>query len=189
MPTRRQTGNQDQRYSRGNTNNGNNYGSNNEKWHGAADRKRPPEVNAVTRGSSNDSPHPPTKTKTHQSEDCNELTPEQKQYRSKLESQLQDGECIELIPRKAFILHNAWDEKKKRAAQVAMEHVLKALKKESEAKMKCWSNDNDDSYSSDVSYVGNKQQPGNLTAQEKKCVQALPDCLRMMIGFVVDGKG
>lgn len=117
------------------------------------------------------------------------MTAEQKQYRSQLGSQLQDGECIDLIPKQAFILPEAWDEKKKRAAQVAVEYVLKELKKESEAKMRSWSDGDDDSYGSDVSYVGNKQQPGTLTAMEKKYFEALPDCLRMMTGFDVDGKG
>lgn len=68
-----------------------------------------------------------------------------------------------------------------------MEYVLKELKKQSDANTKGWS-DEDDSYASDVSYVGNKQQPGTLTAMEKKYFEALPDCLRMMTGFDIDGK-
>lgn len=175
-------GHVDQRYSLGSTNN-----SNTEIGHWTADRKRPPESSAATVTASNDNTYPPKKLKAPLSYCCDELTLEQQQYRSKLESQLQDGECIQLIPRQAFILPNAWDERKKRAAQVAMEYVLKELKKQSDANTKGWS-DEDDSYASDVSYVGNKQQPGTLTAMEKKYFEALPDCLRMMTGFDIDGK-
>ena len=48
----------------------------------------------------------PKKQKSHHTYYQEDLTPEQREYPDKVASQLQDGECIEMIARSAFILQH-----------------------------------------------------------------------------------
>eukprot|EP00956_Cyclotella_meneghiniana_P042888 scaffold249344_cov41-Cyclotella_meneghiniana.AAC.3 len=74
----------------------------------------------------NDSPKKP---KIHQIRPCDDLTPEQKQYRNLVASQLQKGETVGWIHLQAFRHSDGWEEKKGLAAEYSKKCVLEELKK------------------------------------------------------------
>jgi hypothetical protein len=127
----------------------------------------------------------PKKQKSCQTYYTEDLTPEQREYRDKVASQLQAGERIEMIARSAFILREGWDALMKKAAEYAIEGVEKQLRIAEDSKAPSFSDCDSDS---DISYIGNKQTPGTLSNLQKKYFEKLPECYLMRIGFDIESK-
>jgi len=127
----------------------------------------------------------PKKQKSCQTYYTEDLTPEQREYRDKVASQLQAGERIEMIARSAFILREGWDTLMKKAAEYAIEGVEKQLRIAEDSKAPSFSDCDSDS---DISYIGNKQTPGTLSNLQKKYFEKLPECYLMRIGFDTESK-
>lgn len=127
------------------------------------------------------------KPKSHQIYHRDDLSPEQRQYRDLVASQLQDGENVGCIPPQAFSHQEGWEERKTLAVEYCKDCVLVELKKIAPGNAYGYSDD--DGSDSDYSYVGNKPTPGTLTALEIKFFDALPKCTMMMLGFDIDDKG
>ena len=140
-------------------------------------RDAPPAAAATAYQRTDDSSKKP---KSHQIRLCDSLTPEQKQYRDLVASQLQDGENVGCIHPQAFSHPEGWEKRKTLAAEHCKNCVLVELKKIAPGNAYGYSDD--DGSDSDYSYVGNKPTPGILHPLEIKFFDSLPKCTMMMLG-------